>query len=117
LVGSSGMADEFRSAADTDETSAINVIYSDFPVPKAAFKTVFPDQGRSSFSIAGKNYLVDSMRIEISAGKYWSIVTYADQNDFLSTIRRFDDSTKRTKEIMASYCGGGIVYSTGGLTH
>lgn len=87
LVGSSGMADEFRSEADTDETSAINVIYSDFPVPKAAFKTVFPDQGRSSFSIAGKNYLVDSMRIEISAGKHWSIVTYADQNDFLSTIR------------------------------
>jgi hypothetical protein len=88
LVGSSGMADEFRSAADTDETSTINVIYSDFPVPKAAFKTVFPDQGRSSFSIAGKNYLVDSMRIEISAGKHWSIVTYADQNDFLSTIRQ-----------------------------
>ena len=87
LVGSSGMADEFRSAADNDETSAGNTIYSDLPVPKAAFKTVFPDQDRSSFSIAGKNYLVDSMRIEISEGKHWSIVTYADQNDFLSTIR------------------------------
>jgi diguanylate cyclase (GGDEF)-like protein len=87
LVGSSGMEDEFRSTADTDETYAINVINSDFPVPKAAFQTVFSDQGRSSFSIDGKDYLVDSMRVEISAGKHWSIVTYADQNDFLSAIR------------------------------
>jgi diguanylate cyclase (GGDEF)-like protein len=87
LVGSSGMADEFRSAASNDEAYAINVVYSDYPVPKAAFQTVFSGQGRSSFSIAGKNYLVDSMRVEISAGKHWSIVTYADQNDFLSAIR------------------------------
>lgn len=87
LVGSSGMADVFRSTAATDETYAINVIYSDYPVPKAAFQTVFSDQASSSFSIAGKDYLVDSMRVEISAGKHWSIVTYADQNDFLLAIR------------------------------
>jgi diguanylate cyclase (GGDEF)-like protein len=87
LVGSSGMADEFRSTASTDETYAINVIYSDYPVPKAAFQTIFSDQASSSFSIAGKDYLVDSMRVEISDGKHWSIVTYADQNDFLSAIR------------------------------
>jgi diguanylate cyclase (GGDEF)-like protein len=87
LVGSSGMADEFRSATSNDEAYAINVVYSDYPVPKAAFQTVFSGQGRSSFSIDGKNYLVDSMRVEISTGKHWSIVTYADQNDFLSAIR------------------------------
>jgi diguanylate cyclase (GGDEF)-like protein len=87
LVGSSGMEDEFRSMSDTNDTYAINVINSDLPIPKAAFQTVFSDQGRSSFSVEGKDYLVDSMRVEISVGKYWNIVTYADQDDFLSAIR------------------------------
>jgi diguanylate cyclase (GGDEF)-like protein len=87
LVGSSGMADEFRAMADTSEAYAINLLSSDLPIPKAAFETVFSEQGRSSFSVNGKNYLVDSMRVEVSAGKHWNIVTYADQNDFLSAIK------------------------------
>jgi diguanylate cyclase (GGDEF)-like protein len=81
------MADEFRAMADTSEAYAINLLSSDLPIPKAAFETVFSEQGRSSFSVNGKNYLVDSMRVEVSAGKHWNIVTYADQNDFLSAIK------------------------------
>jgi diguanylate cyclase (GGDEF)-like protein len=88
LVGSSAMADEFRSMADTGKNHAINVINSNLPIPKAAYHAVFSDQGRSSFSVEGKDYLVDSMQVEISAGKHWRIVTYADQNDFLSAIRQ-----------------------------
>jgi diguanylate cyclase (GGDEF)-like protein len=87
LVGSSGMADEFKSIAGSDQAYAINVMHSDYPVPKAAFQAVFSEQGNSSFSIDGKDYLVDSMQVEISAGKHWTIVTYADQNDFLLAIR------------------------------
>lgn len=58
LVGSSGMADEFRAMADTSEAYAINLLSSDLPIPKAAFETVFSEQGRSSFSVKDRKSVV-----------------------------------------------------------
>ena len=75
-----------RNTSDDVKVELLSIDNSDNILAKMAYKSVFSNN-ESAFSVEGKDYLVESMPLRITADENWRIVSYAEKNAFLSEIR------------------------------
>ena len=85
LIAAANMQ-EMQSVFDDEKIEILSIENSGNALAKMAYKAVFTNK-ESAFTLDGKEYLVESLPLNISDEENWRIVSYAEKDAFLSEIR------------------------------
>ena len=86
LIASANMHELNDTTDDIKRELFLNIASSKNTLAKMAYKAVFTDN-QTTFTIDGKEFLVESLPLKISDDEYWRIISFAEKNAFLSEIR------------------------------
>lgn len=86
LIASPALQERYKNDSEQNDLKLLTVSNTGDALIAKAYKSVFEDK-LNEFTEGDHEYLVEAMPLQLSGGRDWQIITYADKDEFLGEIR------------------------------
>lgn len=85
LIASPSLQERYKNDSEQNDLKLLTISNSGDKLAEKAYKAVFENES-NEFVDAKKEYLVETIPMDLSGGRDWQIITYADKEEFLAEI-------------------------------
>ena len=100
LIAAPSLQARYKNDSEQNNLKLLTVLNSGDTLLEKAYRAVFESKS-SEFIDQGKEYLVETLPMEVSGGRFWQIITYAQKDEFLGEIR----ANENQKYFIAGFIG------------